>query len=69
VSDLRKAVWDAVERHIEDYPTDGINAEGNFSLSVLNQQKAYVDGLRVGRLAAMNAISKPQQPTKSGMKL
>jgi hypothetical protein len=64
MADLRKAVWDAVERHIEDYPTDGINAEGNYSLSVLNQQKTYVDGLRVGRLAAMNAIETREEEAK-----
>ena len=52
---LEKAIWDAVEVHIDATPADGINAEGEYSPAVMMYQKKYVDGLRAARLAAINA--------------
>lgn len=53
---LKKAIWDAVEVHIDGSPVDGINAEGEFSAAVQFCQRKYVDGLRAARLAALGAV-------------
>jgi hypothetical protein len=58
-----QAIWDAVEARIDAAPIDGISAEGQYSETVFNGQRLYVDGLRAGRLAAINALSSiPEQP-------
>lgn len=54
----QQKIWDAVERHIEAFPADGTNASGDYSHSVHVMQRAYIDGLRVGRLAAIKAIER-----------
>lgn len=51
-----QVVWDIVGQNIDATPNDGINAEGDFNLTVLNYQQAFTDGLRSARLAAFNAI-------------
>jgi hypothetical protein len=52
-----QAIWDAVEARIDAAPIDGISAEGQYSETVFNGQRLYVDGLRAGRLAAIAALS------------
>jgi hypothetical protein len=53
---LTKAIWDAVEAYIDDTPTDGINAGGEFSPAVYLYQRKYIDGMRAARVAAMSAV-------------
>ena len=63
---LSKAIWDAVEVHIDGLPVDGINAEGEFSPAVMMYQRKYVDGLRAARVAAIGAVEKhAAKPQKS----
>src|SRR5688500_7798318 len=45
VTELKQAIWDAVERHIDGTPLDGINAAGDYSEDVYQQQRMYVAGL------------------------
>lgn len=54
--ELVKKVWDRIEGLIERWPVDGISAEGGFNQSVYNGQRAYVNGMEMGRLAAINVI-------------
>jgi hypothetical protein len=60
--ELTKLVWEAVERHIDGTSVDGIAANGVYNQHVYDQQRAYINGLRAGRLAAMNAIIAATQP-------
>lgn len=52
-----KRIWDAIERHIDDTPTDGIAADGGHSYVVQAQQQGIVEGLRIARLAAIRALT------------
>lgn len=52
----QRAIWDRIEALIEMAPKDGIGAEGGFSESVYVGQRLYLDGLRAGRLAAINVL-------------
>lgn len=53
----QQAIWDRIDAKIEAEPKDGLNAEGNFSESIYWSQHGYINGLRAGRLAAINAIN------------
>jgi hypothetical protein len=55
---LKDRIWQAVERRIEVAPIDGMSAEGEFSDRVADVQRAYVAGLRAGRLAAISSVNK-----------
>lgn len=56
---MKRAVWERIETLIDlevAAEMSGINAEGDPSERVADVQRAYVKGLRAGRLAAMKAI-------------
>lgn len=52
----QRRIWDRVDERIEAERQDGIGAEGVYSEHVHATQRAYIDGLRAGRLAAINAL-------------
>lgn len=55
----QRAIFDRIEERIDAAPKDGIGAEGVYSEHVHSSQRAYLDGLRAGRLAAINSIKPP----------
>ena len=57
---LDKAIWDRIDELIDAPPVNGINAAGDYSESVEYQQRAFVNGLRLGRLAARNVVRREQ---------
>ncbi len=57
-TDDQRRIFDRVGERIEAEPQDGIGAEGVYSEHVHATQRAYVDGLRAGRLAAINALNR-----------
>lgn len=54
----QRAIFDRIEDLIESAPKDGISAEGCFSENVHSSQRAYLDGMRAGRLAAINVLNR-----------
>jgi hypothetical protein len=60
-SEDQKKIWAAIDARIDGQPTDGLNAEGVYSESVATHQISFVHGLRVARLAAINAIAPQTQ--------
>lgn len=52
----QRAIFDRIEALIDAEPKDGISAEGVFSEHVHAGQRLYLDGLRAGRLAAINVL-------------
>lgn len=52
----QQIVWDVIEQRIDQSPADGISAEGVFSPDVEREQRKFLDGMRVARLAAVNAL-------------
>jgi len=53
----QKAVWDVIEKRIEQNPVTGISAEGKPNADVEREQRIFQDGMRVARLAAVNALA------------
>lgn len=53
----QRAIFDRIEERIDAVPKDGIGAEGVYSEHVHSSQRAYVNGLCAGRLAAIKAIA------------
>lgn len=53
---VRAAIFAHVDAtHIDTCVLDGINAEGVYSANVEARQRAYQDGIRVGRMSAAKA--------------
>lgn len=57
------AIFDRIEQRIDAAPKDGIGAEGVYSEHVHSSQRAYVNGLCAGRLAAIKALE-PGSPQR-----
>ena len=53
---IRFAVWNNIDMLIDKAPSDGLNAEGDYSERVADVQRAYIQGLRSARLAATKII-------------
>jgi hypothetical protein len=53
----QRAIWDRVEERIDAAPKDGLNTDGNYSDIIYWSQHGYINGLRAGRLAAINALT------------
>ena len=54
----QRKIWDAIDRRIDDTPTDGIAADGSHSHVVQAMQQGIINGLRIARLAAINSLSR-----------
>lgn len=53
---IRFAVWNNIDMQIDRAPRDGMNAEGEYNDRVADVQRAYINGMRAARLAAMKII-------------
>lgn len=52
----QQIVWDIIEQRIDQNPADGISAEGVFRQDIEREQRTFLDGMRVARVAAINAL-------------
>jgi hypothetical protein len=55
-TELRAALFERIGDRIESAPQDGASAEGTYSDTVHNEQRAHVAGMRSARLAAIKLI-------------
>lgn len=54
--DAARKIWSVIDRRIEEAPTDGINAAGEYSETLYQIQQAFVAGMRSARRAAMTVV-------------
>jgi hypothetical protein len=55
---LKKAMFDRIEVRIDAEPQDGINAGGEYSDAVWNEQRKFVDGMRSARVSMLAVLDK-----------
>lgn len=54
---LRKAIWERIEKRIDEQPIDGISAGNEFSEVIRAEQRGIVVGLRGARLSAISTVA------------
>lgn len=55
-----EGIADRITERIDSAPSDGINAEGRYNLSVAHQQAAFIDGMRSARLIVLSALARAE---------
>lgn len=52
----QQCVWDRLSKAIDECDCNGVDAYGKFNESVLTNQRKFLDGIRLGRLLAVNSL-------------
>jgi hypothetical protein len=55
---LRKAMFERIEERIDAEPQDGINAGGDYSDAVWNEQRMFIEGMRSARVSMLAVLDK-----------